>query len=383
MNETLTFAIPTLFGLESLAADELRRLDLPQVRAENGRVLCGGTLGDIPRLNVNLRTGERVLLVLGTFPAGDFDALFEGTRKLPWERFIPRDGQFPVKGHSLNSTLHSVPACQAIVKKAVAARLGARYGLNTLPETGALYQIQFSIMKDTAMLMLDTSGAGLHKRGYRAQGVAAPLRETLAAAMVLLSRYRGRDPLCDPFCGSGTIPIEAALIAKNRAPGLDRSFSAQKWGFLPPGAWMDAADEAMDRDFDGSYDIWGGDIDPKAVSIARSNAEKAGVEDLVRFEVADALRFRREAPYGRLVTNPPYGERILEKREAEELYREFGQAFRSLPDGWTLSLLSSHTEFERTFGRTADKRRKLYNGMIKCDLFLYGKRGVRYEKGKK
>ena len=288
-----------------------------------------------------------------------------------------------MKGHCLNSALHAVPACQAIIKKAVAARLGGAYGLDKLPETGPLYQIQFSLMKDTAVLMLDTTGPGLHKRGYRAVGVTAPLRETLAAAMVLLSKYRGRDPFCDPFCGSGTIAIEAALIAKNRAPGLDRSFSAQKWGFLPSGAWMDAADEAMDREFDGSYDIWGGDIDPKAVSIARSNAEKAGVEDLVRFEVADALRFRREAPYGRLVTNPPYGERILEKREAEELYREFGRAFRSLPDGWTLSLLSSHTEFERTFGRTADKRRKLYNGMIKCDLFLYGKRGVRYEKGKK
>ena len=324
-----------------------------------------------------------MLLVLGSFPAGDFDALFEGTRALPWEDLIPRNGAFPVKGHCLNSALHAVPACQAIIKKAVAARLGGAYGLDKLPETGPLYQIQFSLMKDTAVLMLDTTGPGLHKRGYRAVGVTAPLRETLAAAMVLLSKYRGRDPFCDPFCGSGTIAIEAALIAKNRAPGLDRSFSAQKWGFLPSGAWMDAADEAMDREFDGSYDIWGGDIDPKAVSIARSNAEKAGVEDLVRFEVADALRFRREAPYGRLVTNPPYGERILEKREAEELYREFGRAFRSLPDGWTLSLLSSHTEFERTFGRTADKRRKLYNGMIKCDLFLYGKRGVRYEKGKK
>ena len=373
MNEILTFAIPTLFGLESLAADELRRLDLPQVRAENGRVLCGGTLGDIPRLNVNLRTGERVLLVLGTFPAGDFDALFEGTRKLPWERFIPRDGQFPVKGHSLNSTLHSVPACQAIVKKAVAARLGARYGLNTLPETGALYQIQFSIMKDTAMLMLDTSGAGLHKRGYRAQGVAAPLRETLAAAMVLLSRYRGRDPLCDPFCGSGTIAIEAALIAKNRAPGLNRAFSAQKWRWLDSGLWLQAAGEAMDGEYDGAYDIWGGDIDPKAVAIARANAEKADVEDVVRFEVADAAAFRRDAPYGRVVTNPPYGERILEKREAEELYRAFGRAVRTLPEGWRVSVLSSHTEFERTFGRTADKKRKLYNGMLKCDLFQYGR----------
>ena len=372
MNETLTFAIPTLFGLEGLAADELRRLDLPQVRAENGRVLCGGTLGDIPRLNVNLRTGERVLLVLGTFPAGDFDALFEGTRKLPWEQFIPRDGQFPVKGHSLNSALHSVPACQAIVKKAVAARLGAQYGMNTLPETGALYQIQFSIMKDTAVLMLDTSGAGLHKRGYRAQGVAAPLRETLAAAMVLLSRYRGRDPLCDPFCGSGTIPIEAALIAKNRAPGLNRSFSAQKWACVDRELWLRAADEAMDKEFHGDYDIWGGDIDPKAVAIARDNAVKADVEDVVRFEVADATKFHRDAPVGRVVTNPPYGERIMEKREAEELYRAFGKAVRTLPEGWKVSVLSSHTEFERTFGRTAEKKRKLYNGMLKCDLFQYG-----------
>ena len=371
MNETLTFAIPTLFGLESLAADELRRLDLPQVRAENGRVLCGGTLGDIPRLNVNLRTGERVLLVLGTFPAGDFDALFEGTRTLPWERFIPRDGQFPVKGHSLNSALHSIPACQAIVKKAVAARLGAQYGMNTLPETGALYQIQFSIMKDTAVLMLDTSGAGLHKRGYRAQGVAAPLRETLAAAMVLLSRYRGRDPLCDPFCGSGTIPIEAALIAKNRAPGLNRSFSAQKWACVDRELWLRAADEAMDKEFDGDYEIWGGDLDPAAVDLARRNAELAEVDDIVKFEVADARTFHWGGMYGRIVTNPPYGERIMERREAEELYRSFGKACANFPETWKLYLLSSHTEFERTFGKKADKKRKLYNGMLKCDLFMY------------
>ena len=373
--EHLELAIPTLFGLEGLAADELRRLDLSDVRAENGRVLCAAGFSDIPRVNLNLRTGERVLLLLGSFPAGDFDALFEGVRALPWEDFLPWDAAFPVKGHCLNSALHAVPACQSIVKKAVAARLGTRYGLEHLPETGALYQIQFSIMKDTASLYLDTTGAGLHKRGYRAVGVAAPLRETLAAAMVMLSKYRGRDPLCDPFCGSGTIAIEAALIAKNRAPGLERSFSAQKWGCVPGKAWMAAADEAMDREFDGSYDIWGGDIDPKAVAIARSNAEKAGVEDVVRFEVYDALAFHREEPYGKLVTNPPYGERIMEKKEAEALYQGFGRVFRSLPEGWTLSLLSSHTEFERTFGRTADRKRKLYNGMLKCDLFLYGKRG--------
>ena len=370
MND-LTFAVPTLFGLEGLCADEMRRLNLEGVQAENGRVLCRGSALDIARLNLNLRTGERVLLVLGSFPADNFDALFEGTKALPWERFIPREGQFPVKGHCLNSALHAVPACQAIVKKAVAARLGEKYGLNTLPETGALYQIQFSIMKDTATLMLDTSGAGLHKRGYRAHGVVAPLRETLAAAMVMLSWYKGRDPLCDPFCGSGTIPIEAALIAKNRAPGLSRSFAAQKWDWLPAKVWMEGADEAMDKEFDGHYDIWGGDMDPAAVAIARDNAVKADVEDLVRFEVADARTFHRSDPYGRIVTNPPYGERILEKQEAEELYRAFGQAVRGLPHGWKVSVLSSHTEFERTFGRTADKRRKLYNGMLKCDLFQY------------
>ena len=372
MRTSMRLWVPTLFGLEGLCAAELRRLGLPEVQAENGRVLCGARPEDIPRVNLNLRTGERVLIRLGQFPAKRFDDLFEGTRALPWEAFIPKDGAFPVKGHCLNSALHAVPACQAIIKKAVAARLGEKYGLTTLPETGPLYQIQFSIMKDTASLLLDTSGAGLHKRGYRAVGVAAPLRETLAAAMVLLSRYRGRDPFCDPFCGSGTIAIEAALIAKNRAPGLDRSFSAQRWEWLDSRFWLDAAQEAMDREFDGSYDIWGGDIDPKAVETARSNAVKAGVEDLVRFETADALRFARTAPRGRIVTNPPYGERILEKREAEDLYRAFGKAIRDLPEGWRVDVLSSHTEFERAFGRPAGKKRKLYNGMIKCDLFMYG-----------
>ena len=368
----LELLIPTLFGLEGLCANELRRLELPWVEAENGRVRCGAQLSDIPRVNLNLRTGERVLLVVGRYDARDFDALFEGARALPWEDYIPRDGAFPVKGHSLNSQLYAVPACQSILKKALAARLGEKYGLATLPETGALYQVQFSIMHDQVTLMLDTTGPGLHKRGYRAVGVAAPLRETLAAAMVLLSRYRGKDPFCDPFCGSGTITIEAALIAKNRAPGLNRSFSAQKWKWLGGGAWLQAGDEAMDKEYHGRYEIWGGDIDPKAVAIARSNAEKADVEDCVRFEVADAARFHREEPSGRIVTNPPYGERLMEKKEAEELYRAFGQAARGLPPGWQIGVLSSHTEFERTFGRTADKKRKLYNGMLKCDLFLYG-----------
>ena len=369
--DKLQFAVPTLFGLEGLAADEMRRLELKEVQAENGRVLCQGTAADIPRLNLNLRTGERVLIVLGSFPANNFDQLFEGTKALPWEQFIPRDGQFPVKGFSLNSQLHSVPTCQAMIKKAVAARLGGKYGLNQMPETGALYQIQFSIMKDTATLMLDTSGAGLHKRGYRAKGVVAPLRETLAAAMVMLSRYKGRDPLCDPFCGSGTIPIEAALIAKNRAPGLSRNFSAQKWKNVDGKLWLQAADEAMDKEFDGEYEIWGGDLDPQAVEMARRNAELAEVDDVVKFEVSDATRFHWGGLHGRVVTNPPYGERIMERREAEELYRAFGTAWRKFPDSWKLYLLSSHTEFERTFGKQADKKRKLYNGMLKCDLFMY------------
>ena len=368
----MTLTVPCLFGLESLVAEEMRRLELKNVRAENGRVHSDGTMADIARLNINLRCGARVLMELGSFPVRDFEALFQGVYALPWEDYIPRDGEFPVKGYSLNSQLHSVPACQAIVKKASAKRLGEKYGLETLPESGSRYQIQFAIIKDVATLYLDTSGEGLYKRGYRARNMGAPLRETLAAALVTLSRYRGRDPFCDPFCGSGTIPIEAALIAKNRAPGLDRRFDAQRWAFLPAEAWMDAADEAQDREFHGQYDIWGGDIDPRAVDIARDNARKAGVDDCVRFEVADAGKFHRDSPYGQLVTNPPYGERLMERQEAEELYRTFGKAWRTLPAGWRTLVLSSHTEFERCFGRPADRKRKLYNGMIKCDVFMYG-----------
>ena len=371
MEQNLKFVVPTLLGLEGLVADELRKLNMKNVAAENGRVFCDGTVADIPRLNINLRVGARVLVVLGRFPAFTFDDLFEGVRALPWEDYIPKTGRFPVKGYSLNSQLHAVSSCQSIVKKAIASRLGQKYGLTELPESGALYQIQFSLMKDEATLMIDTSGQGLYKRGYRAVGVDAPLKETLAAAMVLLSRYKGRDPFRDPFCGSGTIAIEAALIAKNRAPGLTRAFSAQKWVQAPSGLWMDAVDEAMDKEFDGEYDILGTDIDPRAIDIARSNAAKAEVDDLVRFEVADARSFSPAGDRGRIVTNPPYGERLMEKREAEELYRDFGKVYASLPGGWSLALLSSHTEFERTFGRTADKKRKLYNGMLKCDLFLY------------
>ena len=362
------YCVPCLFGLEGLAADELRRLGMAEVAAENGRVFFSGGAEAIAGANLNLRTGERVLLELGSFEARSFEQLFEGTRALPWERFIPKDAAFPVTGHSLNSQLASVPDCQSIIKKAVVERLKSRYRLAWFPETAETVQLRFAIMKDRVSLCLDTSGEGLHKRGYRPAHNAAPLRETLAAAMVTLARYRGKGELVDPFCGSGTLPI--------RAPGLNRAFAAMDWRVLDPRIWEEAKEEARAREFHGDYAILGTDFDPRAVAIARKNAERAGVEDVVRFEVADAMAFDRSTGRGVIVTNPPYGERILEKEEAEALYTGFGRAL-SRCEGWQVYLLSSHTEFERCFGRSADKKRKLYNGMIKCDLFMYTGRGER------
>lgn len=371
--QTYLFEIPCLLGLERLVSDELKKLSLSNIRAENGRVTCTGTLSDISRLNINLRCGARVLIVLNQFRATTFEELFQGVKAVRWQDWIPKDGEFPVKGYSINSQLHSIPACQSIVKKAVSARMGEAYRTEWLPENGARYQIRFSIMKDNVHICLDTSGEGLYKRGYRAANNGAPLRETLAAALVLLSGYKGLDPFCDPFCGSGTIPIEAALIAKNRAPGLNRSFSFQNWQNLPKNALSDAVDEAISKEYDRVYDIWGGDIDPRSVELAKANAEKADVEDTIHFEQYDARRFYSTSHYGRLVTNPPYGERLMEKQEVSELYAAFGHTVRLLPDGWRVSILSSHTEFEDAFGQKARKKRKLYNGMIKCDLFMYGK----------
>ena len=364
--------VPCLLGLEKPIADELRRLGAQNVAAENGRVNFTGGAEAVAAANINLRVGERVLLELGRFEAKSFDELFEGVKALPWEELIPADGAFPVKGYSLNSQLFSVSDCQKIIKKAIAERLKSVYGLSWFPETGAVYQVQFSLMKDLASLCLDTSGEGLHKRGYRPAHNAAPLKETMAAAMVGFSRYRGRDDFCDPFCGSGTIPIEAALIAKNRAPGLHRRFRAMDWAGFDAPIWERAREEAIAKEFHGDYRILGTDIDPKAVEIARENARRAGVDDVVHFEVADAAAFDRKTERGVIVTNPPYGERIMEKQEAERLYRAFGAAW-ARTENWQLYLLSSHTEFERCFGREADKKRKLYNGMIKCDLFMYYK----------
>ena len=367
-----TLCVPCLLGLEGPIAGELRRLNMENVAAENGRVYFTGGASDVARANVSLRVGERVLIELGRFEALSFDQLFEGTKALPWEQIIPKNGAFPVKGHSLNSKLFSVSDCQKIIKKAIAERLKGAYGLEWFPEDGPLYQVQFAIMKDRASLCIDTSGEGLHKRGYRPAHNAAPLKETMAAALVTLSGYRGREDFCDPFCGSGTIPIEAALIALGRAPGLNRSFSAMRWDVVDPRLWDEVKEEARDWEYHGSYRIVGSDIDPKALALAKENAARAGVADVVRFELADAAKFDRPTERGVIVTNPPYGARIGEKDEAEALYRAFGEAWRRTPN-WQLYLLSSHTEFERCFGRQADKKRKLYNGMIKCDLFMYYK----------
>ncbi len=367
----MRLCVPCLFGLEGPVGEELRRLQMKEVRAENGRVYFSGGPEAVAAANIGLRMGERVLIELGSFRALSFDELFEGTKALPWEDYIPVEGAFPVKGHSLNSKLFSVPDCQRIIKKAVSDRLGSRYKLRWLPEDGPVYQIRFSLIKDQVSLCLDTSGEGLHKRGYRPAHNAAPLRETLAAGMVNLSRYRGKGDFCDPFCGSGTIPIEAALIALNRAPGLDRSFAAMAWPGYGKKLWEEVRQAARDREFHGEYRIFASDIDPHALALARENAARAGVEKLIRFEQADAGAFRRQTERGVIVTNPPYGRRLMEQGEAEELYHRFGAAWENARN-WELSLLSAHPDFERCFGRPADKKRKLYNGMIKCDLFMYG-----------
>lgn len=364
--------VPCLFGLEGPLGNELRHMGLRDVMPENGRVRCTGTDADIARMNIRCRFGERVLLELGSFPAPTFDALFEGVKALPWADYLPADAAFPVKGYSLESALHSVPDCQKIIKKAVVESLKRRYRVGWFAETGALYQIQFSLVHDTATVYLDTTGTPLHKRGYRPAHVAAPLRETLAAALVDIAGYRGRGDFCDPFCGSGTIAIEAALAAKGRAPGIRRDFAAMQWAWLDKAVWQDAREEARAREFHGDYHIFASDIDHRAVAMARDNARRAGVDDCITFAVADAREFDRTTERGVIVTNPPYGERLMEKREAEALYAAFGAAYAKT-EHWKLYLLSSHTEFERTFGRPADKKRKLYNGTLRCDLFQYTK----------
>lgn len=371
----LQFTVPCLFGLEGLAGAELRHMEgVQDVRVENGRVQFSGGCDALARANLWLRTGERVLILLAQFPACSFEELFQGVLAANLEDFIPADGAFPVKGHCLNSRLMSVPDCQAIVKKAASRRLGEKYGLSWLPETGTKFQLQFSVMNDQVSLYLDTTGPGLHKRGYRAVGNDAPLRETLAAAMVQLTHYRGREFFWDPFCGSGTIPIEAALIAKNRAPGLNRRFAAESFPWIGPEIWVQARTEAKDREFRGDYRILGSDNDPKCVSLTMANARKAGVADCVAVKDGDATKMAPPAGSGILVCNPPYGQRMLEQQSAQRLYAALGRHLKGAP-GWKQCVITSEPEFERYFGRRADKRRKLYNGMIKCEYYMFGDGG--------
>ena len=367
----MQFAVPTLFGLEGLAGDELRRMNMENVRVEDRRVLFTGDERALAKANICLRTGERIMIVLAQFQAKTFEELFQGVYHADLEEYIPMDGQFPVKGHCLNSQLMSVSDCQAIIKKAASRRLGEKYGVNWLPETSPVkYQLHFTILNDQVTLSLDTSGQGLHKRGYRAVGNDAPLHETLAAGMIQLTRYRGREFFWDPFCGSGTIPIEAALIAINRAPGLNRTFAAQEFPWMPREVWDDVKTEAKDKEFHGDYRILGSDSDPKCVSLAMANARKAGVGKLITFRDGDATKMSLPSDAGIIVCNPPYGERMMEQNEAKRLYQALGRHLKFAGE-WKKYIITSEPEFEHYFGKRSDKKRKFYNGKIQCNYYMY------------
>ena len=370
MSTLYTMVAPCFFGTESTLNFEVKRLGAQNIQVTDGRVAFQGGADMIAAANLNLRTAERVLLLLATYKATTFDELFDGCYAIAWEELLPANAAFPVKGSSLSSQLSSVPACQSIVKKAIVKRLMNGHKVGTLPEDGALYKIRFALRKDTVEIYLDTSGDGLHKRGYRKNATLAPIKETLAAAIADLGRVRRDSLVQDPFCGSGTICIEAALIALNRAPGLHRSFAAEKWSCVPAEVWRQARTEAMDREFRGDYHILGSDIDPASLDIARENARKAGVAKLIEFREADATKMSLPTDKGLIVCNPPYGERMLEQRSAQRLYQAFGRHIK-YADGWKKYIISSEPEFEHYFGKQAAKKRKLYNGRLQCNVYMY------------
>ncbi len=369
----INFVIPCLLGIESLIAGELKDLGAENVIAENGRVLFSGDENILARVNICSRFAERVQILVGTFEARSFEELFQGAKALPWEEWIGSRDAFPVKGYSINSTLFSTRDCQAIIKKAVVERMKSKYGIEWFEETGPVHQIQFSIMKDKVSLLIDTSGMGLHKRGYRLDANGAPIKETLAAALCSLSHLRPYHKLYDPMCGSGTIIIEGAMMAANIAPGVNRSFSAERFGVIPRNVWAEERERARSLVREcNDFEAFGSDIDPKAIEIAKINAQRAGVSDKVNFSVADVKKFAPKSEKGTLICNPPYGERLLDLNECEAIYRDMGKVFEK-KHGWSYSIISPDEEFETAFGRKADKRRKLYNGMIKCQLFMYYK----------
>lgn len=362
-----------LFGLEHLLGEEIEELGYERISTIDGRVTFLGDEEAVALSNVFLRYAERVFIKLGSFRAESFEELFEGTRALPWSDLIGKDDAFPVKGHAIKSKLFSVPDCQSIVKKAVVRSLESAYGISVFPETGVKYQIEFFILNDMATLMIDTSGTALHKRGYRKDSNAAPIRETLAAAIAKISRPRENVLLWDPMCGSGTIAIEAAMLMRNIAPGRDRHFASEEFSFMSKALFDRAREEARDNEIKTDFEAFASDIDPVSVALAEKNARLAGVADTVRVFRADARRISAEGRRGTIVTNPPYGERLGTREEAEALYREIGAQFRSLAP-WQVYIITSHPHFEKFYGKRADKIRKLYNGMLPCYLYQFFKK---------
>jgi putative N6-adenine-specific DNA methylase len=359
------------FGLESLVGDELAGLGFAQRTVENGQVRFAGDAVDLARCSLGLRIADRIFVVLAEFPAADFDALFEGVRGIDWRGLAPRDAAIVVNARSVKSRLASVPAIQSVAKKAIVASLtGSRQGAR-LGETGPTVDVEIRLVADRAAVMLDATGEGLHRRGYRTAAGEAPLRENLAAAIVLLSRWQPGRPFADPLCGSGTIAIEAALIGRGRAPGASRSFAAESWPFLPRAAWTRAREEARAAERLGEpMDIAASDRDGKVLELARANAARAGVADAIRFDRRDVEAFAPSGDYGCIVTNPPYGERLGDVREAEHVSQALGRLYRRLGT-WSLFALSPHPEFPRHFGARSTKNRKLYNGSIRCWLYQY------------
>ncbi|UUX34324.1 THUMP domain-containing class I SAM-dependent RNA methyltransferase [Fundicoccus culcitae] len=358
-------------GIESLVNQELKDLHY-QTQVENGRVRFHGTAKDVATTNIWLRTADRIKIIFGEFDAKSFESLFDQTYALPWEEILPLDAEFPVSGKSIKSQLHSVPNVQRIVKKAIAKKMMDYYHRKTpLSETGALYHIEVSILKDHVLLTLDTSGTSLFKRGYRTEKGGAPLKENMAAALVLLTTWYPERPLYDPTCGSGTILIEAALMGHNIAPGLKRNFAAESWEYLQPEVWAAVRQEATEAiNHDIKLDILGTDIDGRMIEIAKRNAQAAGVGDSIEFKQMQLSDYRPNKEFGILISNPPYGDRLLDQTQVERLYKQMGDIYRTMPT-WSKYILSSHENFEHFYGEKATKKRKLYNGALKVDYYQY------------
>ena len=371
MAKEVTLIATSAMGLESVVAKEVKKLGYDPV-SENGRVIFEAPISAIARCNLWLRTADRLKLVVGEFEATTFDNLFEQTKVLEWERYLPEDAAFPVSGKSHKSTLYSVPDCQSIVKKAIVDRLKRKHGVaKNMPETGATYKTEVAILKDKVTLSLDTSGNGLHKRGYRIDQGEAPLKETLAAALIMLTNWRPDEPFVDPFCGSGTIPIEAALIGQNIAPGFNREFAAEDWSFMKTAVWDRALEEAEDlANYDQPLSIEGSDINHKMIGIANQNALEAGLGDLVSWKQMQVKDLTLRKSNGYVIGNPPYGERIKDKDYVANLYQELGSVMKQHPS-WSVYVLTSFKAFEKVYGANATKKRKLFNGFIETNYYQY------------